>query len=39
LDDIVLEVVFPKELISLHPEVVREEGVYPELTNVLGETK
>jgi uncharacterized protein (UPF0305 family) len=39
LDDIILEVVFLKELISLHPEVVREEGVHPELTSVPGETK
>jgi len=39
LDDIILEVVFRMELISLHLEVVREEGVHPELTSVPGKTK
>jgi hypothetical protein len=38
LDNIILEVVFRTESIGLHPEVVREEGVHPELTSVPGET-
>jgi hypothetical protein len=39
LDDIFLEVVFRTELISLHTEMVREDGVHQELTSVPGDIK